>query len=196
MVAQKTGATLVETEIPFSLDGASGWVSRVASAVDSVAAGEAFIDAELARTVPSLRWVIERQLLHQRALFLGDPHFLGPVASLVEELGVELCRAIVCGRERPLAEVSCPVDVEVTAPMLRRTLQDSRPAILIHNDVAPGGLPPGAEMHPTVNFGFPSFEYHGMADAPFLGFSGAVAFAGRLASARCQFQNTPRRSTT
>jgi nitrogenase molybdenum-iron protein alpha/beta subunit len=177
-LAQRTGARLVETELPFGLPKTQRFLRDVASAAGKESEAEAFIDSELSRAVPRLKWIIPQYFLHRRAGFMGDPHLLGGFRDIADDLGLRLEGAIVRGRaahgpagpgvlhEPPAMSdevrkfMDLPLDLFVTT-----WCEHEWPRL----------------KFPAMEFGFPSYRHHALSDRPFLGFNGFLAFVERMA---------------
>ena len=89
-LAKRTGARLVETELPFGLPKTVRFMRDVGAAAGKDREAEAFIDAELSRVVPRLKWIIPQYFLNRRTGFMGDPYLLGGFRDIAEDLGMKV----------------------------------------------------------------------------------------------------------
>ncbi|NMC71415.1 MAG: hypothetical protein GYA57_15300 [Myxococcales bacterium] len=184
-VARRTGARLVEADLPFGLPATAAFVRRVAEAAGRGARGEAFLDGELRRVVPRLRSVLDPLFLHRRVAFVGDPHRLAGFCDLADDCGMTLVGAIVTGRpghggarEGRTVLFEPPEDGVEAGRVLGA-------ADFVVGSRATRGLLAEAGPHPQypwwVEFGFPSYEHHALVERPFLGCDGALALVERMA---------------
>lgn len=177
-LAQRTGARLVETELPFGLPKTERFVRDVAAAAGKDAEAEAFLDAELSRVVPRLKWIIPQYFLHRRAGFMGDPYLLGGFRDIAEDLGLRLEGAIVRGRAAHGPEdAGVLYEPPAMSDGVRRFME--KPLDLFVSTYCEHEWP--MLKFPTMEFGFPSYRHHALSDRPFLGFNGFLAFVERMA---------------
>lgn len=179
-LAQRTGALLVETELPFGLPKASRFMRDVGAAAGRAAEAEAFIDAELSRVVPRLKWIIPQYFLNRRAGFMGDPYLLGGFRDIADDLGMKLEGAIVRGRAAHgggRADAGVLYEPPAMSDEVRRFMD--LPLDLFVSTWCEHEWP--ALKSPTMEFGFPSYRHHALSDRPFLGFNGFLAFVERMA---------------
>lgn len=193
-LADKTGARLIEADLPFGLDGTVRFVETIARAMGRQETASAFVEQELRAAVGHMRWIVDRGVLPTRLLFCGDPYHVPGLEQLASDLGCTLVEAYVTGQQRHLARMiqgpESPVATEAgMADLLTAAaaLADApgRP-LLIHcsTDKFPAPLAPAT---PALSFGFPSFQRHGLGPSPYLGFRGVLGFLDRVlaASAPC-----------
>ena len=178
-LAAATGAKLVETELPFGLPKTLKFLRDVGEAAGKQDEAEAFIDAELPRVIPRLKWIIPQYFLHRRVAFMGDPHLLAGFLDVAEDLGLSVEGAIVRGRSAHGGASSANILHEPPAfsQEVRRLVQT--PLDLFVSCWCEAELP-GLTL-PFVEFGFPSYRHHALFDRPFLGFPGFLSFVERMA---------------
>ncbi len=185
-LARRTGARLVETDLPLGLPATEAWVRTLGEALDRGARAEEVIDRELAAVVPRLEWVIPYVFQTRRVGYVGDPHMVTGLASYLEVLGASLAFAVVIDpppHARGLAE-QLAADLLVYPKMtaftrfLSEQLNRGGADALITNSH-------GSQGHSvaTLELGFPSMFRHALYRRPFLGFGGALALADSLANA-------------
>jgi len=191
-LASRTGAELIETDLPFGLHGTVQWVRRIAAGVHREEQADRFIEGELREAVRHLRWIVDSDLLPTQTLFLGDPYFLPPLCRLAQDLGVGLREAFACGSERHLERLQDPrtpgCEIITEAGLLdvmdlMEELKGSheRP-LAITCEVTKTGWPMARDV-PVMIFGFPSFGHRGIGPLPFLGFRGTLGFVQRMLQA-------------
>lgn len=177
-LAQRTGARLVETELPFGLPKTERFLRDVAAAAGREAEAGAFIDAELSRVIPRLKWIIPQSFLNRRAGFMGDPHLLGGFRDIADDLGLRLEGAIVRGRA---AHGPAAAGVLYEPPSMSEEVRRFM-ALPLDLFVSTWCEQEWPELKvPTMEFGFPSYRHHALSDRPFLGYNGFLAFVERMA---------------
>lgn len=189
-LAQRLNARLIETEIPFGIDGAKRWVERLGRELGKQGEAETFVRAELAAVVPRLEWVVPRAFLDRRIVFIGDPHYACPLAAFFGELGAVVPHMFLTGEASrlPAGELAALQGVsaarfEPTQPALRKAWAEVEAAggvdLLISNTEALELLRPKV---PWLEWGYPSHYTHCLSDEAFIGFRGALAFASRVSN--------------
>lgn len=177
-LAQRTGARLVETELPFGLPKTLRFLRDAAAAAGKERVAEGFIDAELSRAVPRLKWIIPQYFLGRRAGFMGDPHLLGGFRDIADDLGMKLDGAIVRGRAaHGQAGPGVLHEPPAMSDAVRRFME--LPLDLFVSTWCEHEWP--QLKFPSMEFGFPSYRHHALSDRPFLGFNGFLAFVERMA---------------
>jgi nitrogenase molybdenum-iron protein alpha/beta subunit len=179
-LAHRTGARLVETELPFGLPKTVAFMRDVGAAAGKEREAEAFIDEELSRVVPRLKWIIPQYFLHRRTGFMGDPYLLGGFRDIADDLGLKLEGAIVRGRSAHGAGLAgAPVLYEPPSMSDEVKKFMELPLDLFVSCWCEHEWP--VLKSPTMEFGFPSYRHHALSDRPFLGFNGFLAFVERMA---------------
>lgn len=186
-VAERTGAALVEAEVPFGLPRTERFLRQVAEAAGRQAQADAYHDAQMRRVAPRLEWVLPHAFLNKRASFVGDPHLLGGFLDIAEDAGMRVRGAIAAGRKahgggrdgvlvlHEPAELSGEVDAVLSDDLdlvvsCHRECLDER-----------GRDRKGRPAPPLMEFGFPSYRHHALYERPFLGYGGFLAFLERMA---------------
>lgn len=181
LIAERTGAKLVEAALPFGLTATAAFVRAAAAAAGRGRRAEPFIDAELGRVVPRLRWVFPSLFLGKRVAFAGDPHALPGLLDIAADAGFEVAAAVLTARSahgglveglRVLHEPR-----EDDADMRRRMTEGVDLTLACHHPALLGGAAPVLEM------GFPSDGHHAFFERPSLGFDGFAGFVDRMAGA-------------
>jgi nitrogenase molybdenum-iron protein alpha/beta subunit len=179
-LAHRTGATLVETELPFGLPKTVRFMRDVGAAAGKDRDAEAFIDEELSRVVPRLKWIIPQYFLNKRTGFMGDPYLLGGFRDIADDLGLKIEGSIVRGRSAHGAALA-GADVLYEPPSMSDEVRKFMeiPLDLFVSCWCEHEWP--VLKSPTMEFGFPSYRHHALSDRPFLGFNGFLAFVERMA---------------
>lgn len=186
-VARRTGARLVETELPFGLAATERWVRQLGRELGREREAEALVARELGEVVPRLEWVTPFMFQGRRAAFVGDPHLVRGFREIVELLGAHLACVVITNCPAHAGELAqqmgdTPLLVWPRDKTFGRFLREHHRAepigILVANNA---GVMMASEV-PTLEFGFPSYYSHSLYDRPFLGFRGFVAFVDSLAN--------------
>jgi nitrogenase molybdenum-iron protein alpha/beta subunit len=185
--AKRTGARLIELELPFGLHATEQWVRTLAEVSGHTSQAEAFIEAELAEVIPRLEWAVPFVFQNRSMGFIGDPHLLAGVKDLVETVGARLDFAVITNRAHHVHDAErrfpgldllvYPRQKELMSFLTRRRL-GGPPALTIANNA--GILDRESAV---LEFGFPSYFRHALYDRPFLGFAGALATLDSMANA-------------
>ncbi len=190
-LTRRTGARLVECELPFGLGATERWVRQLGREFDREAAAEALIDRELRAIVPPLEFMLPFVFQNRKAGYVGDPHLARGIAETAEMLGMQLDFAIITDPKHHLAGLERVLDTDTKLlvyprlkpflDLMRSRINDHRVGLLVTN--SPGmGMVHNEELA-IVEFGFPSFHTHSLGDRPFLGFAGVLPFIDSLANA-------------
>ena len=182
LIAERTGARLVEAPLPFGLPKTEAFVRAAAGGAGRPERADAFVAAELRRVAPRFRWVLPHQFVGKRVAFAGDPHLFAGFLDIAADAGLELTGAVLTARrahggavEGLRVEHEPPEEDPATFRLLTegvdllvachlRSLQERDPAA-------------------TMEAGFPSYRHHAFFERPTLGFDGFVGFLDRLADA-------------
>ncbi len=182
-LAARSGAKLVETGLPLGLAGTAAWLSSVKAAAGlgpdlppAVLTAQRGAAAEMA---PLLEL-----LAHRNVVFAGDPYLFSAFSAYARELRLRVSAAFLDSFPRPLGTARLPrvfffaPESEEALKALKALPKFSRPELAVGNSfAATEGYSAGL---PFMEFGFPSYGYHALADEPFFGFAGARCLAGRL----------------
>ncbi len=193
-IAEATGAALVETVLPFGLPRTIRFLREVGAAAGKTSEAEDWIQRELSRVVPRLKWIIPHLFVNKKTAFIGDPHLLDGFLDIAEELGMEVEGAIVRGRAahgggredggrlRPGVVHEPPVFSQSARRLLQAPVD-----LLVSSWFEREERNPAARA--VLEFGFPSYRHHALYERPFLGFGGFLAFVERMAD---QLSRPPR----
>lgn len=192
-LARRTGARVVECELPFGLDATERLVTRLGEALGVEEAARRLVERELAEVIPALEWVIPFVFQGRSLGFIGDPHMVFGVKESAALVGARLAFAVITDPPAHCCDLGAQLGPEVRLLVwpkqttLRRFLQDvieeESVDILVTNQ---HGVGMGDVA--WVELGFPSLYTHALYDRPFLGFRGALAFFDTLANAVRRFE--------
>ncbi len=189
ILAQRLEARLVEADLPFGLEGTRRWIDEVARPHDRTGEAEGFIHRELGAVIPRLEWVVPQVFLNRKFAFMGDPCYATAFVDLVEELGGSVRGMFLAGREmNPSGAESERSPMSPTPFFLPREpdlggawkiVEEAGVDLLVANTEALELFRPSV---PWIEWGYPSHHTHFLAEEPFLGFKGCLAFVTRLAN--------------
>ena len=193
-IADKTGAAVVEADVPFGLQKTAEWLRAVGAATGKQTQAEQLIERELERATRKLEWAVAHFFLGRRVAFCGQPDLLGGFVQLAGELGMEVLelsspalRPAWLEPESLLSPQSgsAPIALDFDEPaqlQMERWFQPGgrRPDLVIGNTELMQSLPSSVA---GVELGFPSTTDHAYFDRPFLGFRGYLCFVQRMATA-------------
>lgn len=186
-LARRTGARLVECDLPIGLEATCSWLRQVGGATGRTDKAEALIDSELSATVPKLKWILPHALLNKGLVLLGsDPYLLKAVAGAFDELGCRVALA-ACFSYRAHQVEPGPADTFLLNPDESDLMKDiARLKVegVFHLAIANSRTVPLltnlSGKIPFVELGFPSYYTHALTDNPFVGFSGLLKLVERL----------------
>lgn len=183
----RTGARVVECELPFGLDATERWLAVVGAALGVAERAREVIDRELARLVPQLEWVIPFAFQGRRLGFVGDPHLAIGMREIAALLGAELTHVAITDpptHTRGLAE-RLGAGTRLLVWPKQQALR-----VFLHEAVTTGGVSllvtnlhgAGAGDAAWVELGFPSQYTHALYERPYLGFHGFLALVDTMAN--------------
>ncbi|NOZ02402.1 MAG: hypothetical protein GXP54_11000 [Deltaproteobacteria bacterium] len=194
VLAERSGATVVETDLPVGIEGTREWLDTVARAAG---ASHRVADVEKRRlpvVVRRVDWAVSQMLAGRRVVLAASPDWLGPLSRmLVEDLGIDVSSAL---RRSRLAEGQKEGAQSSTDPLrlhdpsvrtLNARINAERAGrgvdAIIGSSWERIALQGDCSGIPFVEFGFPSFRTHNLLPVPSLGFTGVMTWAERLAAA-------------
>lgn len=190
ILAERTGAKLLELELPFGLEATERFLNAVAASTGREDELEALRSSELSRIARALEFVVPHQLVGRRLVFCGEPYHAQAIVRIAREVGADVLTSLITASEAHL-------DADAIAggrgrvffePGVNRTLGtieeefDGPDAadLLITNGRLIDHI--GEADVPFLEHGFPSYFTHRVFDAPYLGYRGYLAFVGQIAN--------------
>ncbi|OGS00700.1 MAG: hypothetical protein A3G41_05675 [Elusimicrobia bacterium RIFCSPLOWO2_12_FULL_59_9] len=188
LLAQRTGARILELEVPFGLESTRRWLLQIAQFFGRSDQADRFIERELARTYSKLEWLIPYAFLNREISFFVDPHLVHGMVELAEGLGMRIRGAVATARQEHLGESAggskedgSGILFEPNALALQEILGNPGELVIGNSFVTGAGELKGNPA--CVELGFPSWYSHALVDAPFLGFEGYLSFVNRMSNA-------------
>lgn len=190
VIAQRTGAQIIQTGIPLGLAPTCQWIRSIAEATGKESAAESYIDQALSSAVPRLQWLVEKVFQNARTIFGGDPLFFPSIHEFFTELGCSLVGFVGCGSEKHLSPLpaaivakNTPILFDATPREISELAQSTKPLDFIFcNDTVANFAGIRNDACSIIPFGYPTHFHHAIADTPTMGFSGALTIAERIAN--------------
>jgi len=186
-LAARSGATVLDIDLPVGFTGTSQWLRTVAAACGREEKAEAFIGQELAEAVPRLDWVVSRHLAGRRIALnlLMDWH--QPVNTMVtDDFGMDVVASLVRNRGEEggdsLEENSDP-SVRLLNQQISQVIDRAGLDVIVGSTWERNALHEGAARLPFVEFGYPMLDRHFLAPTPHLGYRGVLTWADRFTAA-------------
>ena len=179
VIAGRSGATLIETNLPVGFSGTTEWLTQICDKMgidcpDSVINEGQKAKRQYLRAASILR--------HKPVVYAGDPYLFEALSPFLEEMlmrpetAIFDCEAlqIKCNAKRILFQPS----IGEAAAMVKNLVGYDKPAVLIGNSFSQSEkIAPGLSF---IELGFPSYSHHCFTDEPFMGYQGALNIAERL----------------
>ena len=185
VLAERTGARLVEAPVPFGVEATDDFVRAIALATGREAAGEAVVDAGHVRIARAWEWLIPRRFMFRKLAFLGDPLMMPGFCRMAAGLGAEVTLLAAFSKPRQGFDAGGAEAAHLPVAPLWEPREASGWAAGRQLDLAVGNSIALRDLGGvrTIEFGFPSRGRHCFAPAPFLGYEGALFFVDRLSDA-------------
>lgn len=179
IVSQRTGAKLLEVDLPFGLKNTSDWILEIAQYFDKEAEAREFISNELKSVIPVLECVASEYFLNKNFSLIGDPYLLDSMIGAITELGGNIDKMIIYARDDYQRKMK---NLQLVKEIYHEKSFNS--SIVFESDIIIGnseGLKlSSTKKQPYLQFGFPSNGWHCFSVYPFLGYKGFLGFANRI----------------
>lgn len=191
ILADKTGARVVEVDPPFGLTGSAAFLRALGQATGRADRAERFITAELTQSASRLEWAVPHFFLGLKLAISVTPDLLAGFCDIAGELGMVVVE---------LASPALQPDWFDDAPLGGRTVafdrrfdlrswrDENAPDVVIGDSLQ---LREARGRYPVVELGFPSHADHALFERPYLGFRGHAALLQRIVSARAVWSGSP-----
>jgi len=193
-IARRSGAPVIDLELPIGLRGTEEFVMRLAEACGREAPARERLDVALRRVLPRVDQAVSRRLAGRRVALAALPDWSEGVERMFrEDFGLEVaarvrrCRLTDPGNET--AEVSQDLlrdhDPSVASwnALLRRAMENGPLDLVAGSSWERNAIEGPAGALPFLEFGYPCMSWHDLVGHPGLGLDGTVAWAHRLCSA-------------
>ena len=188
ILAQRTGANLIETDLPMGAAGTVSWLKTLQERLSLSKETDVFIEKSAGECYRRIEKAVLRHLV-DRAFLLGmEGHLAAGFSRLVDEFGGFVPVAAVSGvvgqvAGSPGVEVVLdnPGMEEVSAAFSRAVHGADSIAVYVGNERGLAALP---ELWTAlVPMGFQAGGTHHLYPAPYLGFAGTVSLVDRISNA-------------
>lgn len=187
IISKKTGAHLIEADMPFGIEDTTDFVKKIGQALDMKERAGEFIEQNLSDLIPPLEWLIPKRFHFKNLVFIGDPCFLQGFLNMGKMLGVNV-KAFIAFKKKnkkmnadveTLNDTSTMLMWEPCVEELLEKVKFDDVDLIISNSIAAGML---HSQQIVLEFGFPSLNYHTFSEAPFLGYKGTLQFIDRMSN--------------
>ncbi len=165
VLAERTGAELLELDLPFGVAGSSEWLRRMGEFLGREVEG--WIEGELKAVLPTIELVCPQFLLDREITILADVHLGRALRSALEEFGAQVVNTVLFGSSDESLEECSRLELEPGHLCIGNTYS----AMIIDAPVR------------FFQFGFPASGNHYLLSEPTFFYRGFVAFLGRLINA-------------
>ena len=188
-IARKTGADLIELDIPLGIENTKEWVCRIGSRLGRSKQAQTFIDEELKEVIPVNNLVAPEYILGKTFSLAADPYLCHCLAGTLTDLGGKISQAVIFGTpqaNKNIAFYKQPSFDIIYEPRYGEAfdLDTSKADIFIGNSQISSLLRIKNNKKPFIELGFPSFNYHCLSVSPLWGFKGYVNFLNRIINSR------------
>jgi len=193
-IAQRSGAAVVDLDLPVGLRGAEDFVSRLAEAGgDPARARESFLEG-LRPLLPRLDRAVSRRLAGRRVALAALPDWLPGIERMFREdfgldvaVAVRRCRLPDPGNETAGVSQDLLRDHDPSVAswnaLVQRAMEQGRLDLVVGSSWERNALEEALRQAPFLEFGYPCLAWHDLVGLPALGLRGVVAWAHRLCSA-------------
>lgn len=188
VLAERTGATLVEADLPFGTAASDRLVMALGTAASRADEAAAFRDVSREEVGRAWEWLVPRRLLFRNLAFVGDPLMMPGFCEMADRIGCRVTALLAYGRCKPDVAPGTPgAAVLHCEPVFQPRQGDGVPDALRSVDLLVSNSwftqECGAGESKLVELGFPSRGYHCGFEAPYLGYRGALCLVDRISNA-------------
>ena len=177
IISQKTGAKIIETEIPFGIEGTKRWLMEIANELNIIEKTNQVIDNELKSIMPLFEWIVPTYFQDKKISFGGDPFLAKMIYNSFKDLDCRFKDFIIYSTSDRLLDIS---DNEVK---FYYELDDIDNIETVDYAIGCFNSKEFFLRIPDANFvelGFPSHSTHFFASEPYLGFKGFAMLLNRM----------------
>ncbi len=178
IIAEKTGATVIDVGIPFGIEGTRNWLMSVADATGKRSEAKSFLDKEMKRVMPIMEWLVPTYIQGRKMAFAGDPYFAGSFVDAMRDLDADVPCLVLYSRKGRVTENDTRIFCE-DDDMDSKTdlLGDVSLVVGCYNSREVLRSPKSTQF---MEFGFPSHTYHVFSVEPYMGLRGFMLFLNRM----------------
>jgi nitrogenase molybdenum-iron protein alpha/beta subunit len=196
ILAERTGARVVDVETPLGPGRTHRMLRAVARATGRLDNVQPLVDQELRAIVPRLEWVVRHVFAGKRFAFAGAPDLIGGMYQIATDVGMEVRFLASSGRRQHMtADLEAefgrmpPVLFTPTMDRARAIRNGAGPTDLVVSDSFFEEGTGGVGEH--LELGFPSHFSHALFERPYLGYRGWLCLLDRMADALMRRRERP-----
>lgn len=190
ILAERTGARLVETDEPVGVEGTRRWLQDIARALSHEAALDGLLERELRVVAGRLSRLVGFYFQGRRVGLVTDLHLAAGLSEMVTDLGCELCTVTVQAQQDHLDQRVHGWPRTGATPVFEPNMDEVMADLLAEGeDALDLVFSPGEYSHllsrtvAVVEMGFPSLTHHVLGDVGFMGFRGVLNLVSRMVQA-------------
>lgn len=185
-IAEKTGARVVELDLPLGMKASKDWITALGAATGRRWEAKELVDAELAATVPILDVAVTEYLQGKRFSFNGDPFLGEAVLAAFRELGCTPVDAVLFAVEEASARLVQQPELQRVSPLYAARMSEVLALDLGDIDFIVGNsyvhylVRLSDARKPYIELGYPSYRHHELSSRPNWFFRGFVNLVNRV----------------
>jgi nitrogenase molybdenum-iron protein alpha/beta subunit len=185
LVAGRTGATVVDTDLPVGLAATMAWLRQVGDATGSWTAARRTVEEEAGVHYRAVSKAVVRYILNREFMIATEGYLAAAVAAMVREMGGLIRLVATSGLQPDFGDLGPGAQFMHGPPLnsLGKSIREifnrsTTVPVLICNEQAVGTI----RTIPLagVFLGFQSPGAHHLFDAPFMGFRGALCLTDKI----------------
>jgi nitrogenase molybdenum-iron protein alpha/beta subunit len=178
-LADRTGADLIEADLPIGLQGTTRFIRQISKRLNINKTAETFIEKELDQAVPLVGRMIPGYFQDRNVSINADPYLAEALAKSLEEIGVNIKQRIFfCSKKYFQSDernaMFEPMYTEVAG------LDYSEIDMVIGTSQIKNILRHSKKQVPYTELGYPSEDYHCLTSSPTFGFRGFINILNRI----------------
>ncbi len=188
ILASRTGARVVNVNLPVGLDATVDWVESLVAELKLSAAAQSTMELAAGRAYMRASKAVMRHLMNRTFAICTETVLGARVAAMLQEMGGEVHLLATAGEplsphERELAEtvLENPTMEQVSAALAEVADSAYGWPVLVGSERAVAAVEPG--RFAVVPLGFQAGGTHHLYPAPFVGFAGALSLLDRIGNA-------------
>jgi nitrogenase molybdenum-iron protein alpha/beta subunit len=185
-IADKTGARVVELDLPLGLKASQQWITALGAATGRRWEAKELVEAELRDTVPIVDIAVTEYLQGKRFAFNGDPFLGEAVLAAFRELGCTPAHGVIFAVEEEAGRLTSSPELQELAPLYAARmsevleLQWSDVDFVVGNSYIHYLVRLRDARKPYVELGYPSYRQHELSHRPNWFFKGFVNLVNRV----------------
>lgn len=176
IIAEKTGARIIELSLPIGIENSINWIRKIAKELKKEKEAEIFIEKDLSQTIPLIGWIVEHFFRGKKVSIVCDPYLADDLITALKEIDVKLIEAVIYSRKsrkNQLKNINLPKKVYFE---LDETTQMKKVDFVIGNSSGYKLF----EKTKYVDFGFPCYRNHFIYNSPYMGIRGFGLLLNRI----------------